>query len=209
MSKSLKNYDDPSELLEHLRSRRAPGLSDQFSGAARRDPPLPERRRSAKSPGPSCSPSGMHTPSSPPMPTPTASRSPIWREHRRPEHRPELDRWVLSVLQSLVADVNTRWRATTSTTSSRRCLAFVDDLTNWYVRRSRRRFLAAPGRRRRRQTRRLCHALRSPDDLRLGGGTRAPVYLRAHLSRSGRLDRPTSSRPQRPPRSTTPSPNPR
>jgi isoleucyl-tRNA synthetase len=54
--------------------------------------------------------------------------------------RPELDRWILSVLQSLIAEVNTQMEGYYLYNVIPPVLAFVDDLTNWYVRRSRRRF---------------------------------------------------------------------
>ncbi len=57
-----------------------------------------------------------------------------------PAERPELDRWVLSVLQSLIADVNEQMEGYYLYAVIRPTLAFIDDLTNWYIRRSRRRF---------------------------------------------------------------------
>ncbi len=57
-----------------------------------------------------------------------------------PAERPETDRWVLSVLQSLVADVNTQMEGYHLNHVVTPVLGFIDDLTNWYVRRSRRRF---------------------------------------------------------------------
>ena len=54
--------------------------------------------------------------------------------------RPELDRWVLSKLQTLVADVTQALDGFDATGGARSIHAFVDDLSNWYVRRSRRRF---------------------------------------------------------------------
>jgi len=52
----------------------------------------------------------------------------------------ELDRWVLSRLHSTIADVTASMDGYDPTTAARRIEAFVDDLSNWYVRRSRRRF---------------------------------------------------------------------
>ena len=52
----------------------------------------------------------------------------------------ELDRWVLSRLHTLTQEVTELLDAYDPTTSARRIQAFVDDLSNWYVRRSRRRF---------------------------------------------------------------------
>ena len=139
MSKSLKNYDDPSELLETygadalraylINSPVLRGETLRFQSEAIRE----------------------------------VTRTvllPLWNAHSffstyahadgitiadlagapRPEHRPELDRWVLSVLQSLVADVNTQMEGYYLYNVVPSVLAFVDDLTNWYVRRSRRRF---------------------------------------------------------------------
>jgi isoleucyl-tRNA synthetase len=57
-----------------------------------------------------------------------------------PEERGELDRWILSVLQSLVRDVNTEMEGYRLYTVVPRLVSFIDDLTNWYVRRSRERF---------------------------------------------------------------------
>ncbi len=51
-----------------------------------------------------------------------------------------LDRWILSVAQSLVADVNTEMAEYRLYNVIPRVLGFIDDLTNWYIRRSRRRF---------------------------------------------------------------------
>jgi isoleucyl-tRNA synthetase len=52
----------------------------------------------------------------------------------------ELDRWVLSELNVLVRRVTDRLDQYDPTTSGRAIQAFTEDLSNWYVRRSRRRF---------------------------------------------------------------------
>jgi isoleucyl-tRNA synthetase len=52
----------------------------------------------------------------------------------------ELDRWILSELNQLVVDVDASLAAYSPTDAGRRVEAFVDGLSNWYVRRSRRRF---------------------------------------------------------------------
>jgi isoleucyl-tRNA synthetase len=52
----------------------------------------------------------------------------------------ELDRWVLSRLQATVATAAERLDDYDTTTAGRAVAAFVDELSNWYVRRSRRRF---------------------------------------------------------------------
>jgi isoleucyl-tRNA synthetase len=59
--------------------------------------------------------------------------------------RPVLDRWILSELHALVRDVTAAMEAFDSGTAGRRMAAFIDDVSNWYVRRSRRRFWEGPG----------------------------------------------------------------
>jgi len=54
--------------------------------------------------------------------------------------RPLLDRWVLSELNALVNRVSHYMDSYNPTDAGRAIQAFVDDLSNWYVRRSRRRF---------------------------------------------------------------------
>jgi isoleucyl-tRNA synthetase len=54
--------------------------------------------------------------------------------------RPDIDRWILSVLQSLIADVNREMEGYKLYNVVPRLVSFIDDLTNWYVRRSRPRF---------------------------------------------------------------------
>jgi isoleucyl-tRNA synthetase len=57
-----------------------------------------------------------------------------------PASRPEMDRWLLSRLQNTIAAVRTELDNYDTTSAGRSIAAFVDDLSNWYVRRSRRRF---------------------------------------------------------------------
>jgi isoleucyl-tRNA synthetase len=52
----------------------------------------------------------------------------------------ELDRWILSRLSATISEVTERLDDYDATVGSRVIAAFVDDLSNWYVRRSRRRF---------------------------------------------------------------------
>ncbi len=54
----------------------------------------------------------------------------------------ELDRWILSRLSGTVTVVGERLDAYDATFAGREIQAFVDDLSNWYVRRNRRRFWA-------------------------------------------------------------------
>jgi isoleucyl-tRNA synthetase len=83
----------------------------------------------------------------------TYARIDNWRPDRHPspaERHPglveghdaqnDLDRWVLSELHQLVADVTASLDAYDTMTAARRIESFVEDLSNWYVRRSRRRF---------------------------------------------------------------------
>lgn len=52
----------------------------------------------------------------------------------------DLDNWILSRLNKLVIDVDEALGSYDPTTAGRKIESFVDDLSNWYVRRSRRRF---------------------------------------------------------------------
>ena len=63
--------------------------------------------------------------------------------------RPLLDRWVLSELHACVRDVTAALEAFDTAAAGRRIAALIDDLSNWYVRRSRRRFWEGPSGRRR------------------------------------------------------------
>jgi isoleucyl-tRNA synthetase len=58
----------------------------------------------------------------------------------RDGERTELDRWVLSRLSAVVTEVTERLEAFDCTTAGRVIAAFVEDVSNWYVRRSRARF---------------------------------------------------------------------
>ncbi|HEY3725541.1 MAG TPA: isoleucine--tRNA ligase [Solirubrobacteraceae bacterium] len=55
-------------------------------------------------------------------------------------HLSDLDRWALSRLQATVETVRERMDDFDATAAGRAVQAFVDELSNWYVRRSRRRF---------------------------------------------------------------------
>ena len=57
------------------------------------------------------------------------------------EDRTELDRWILSLLQNLINEVDESYNAYEPTKATRAIQAFVDEhLSNWYIRLSRRRF---------------------------------------------------------------------
>ncbi len=57
-----------------------------------------------------------------------------------PGERPEIDRWILSVLQSLIRQVNDRMEGYYLYDVIPPMISFIDNVTNWYIRRSRRRF---------------------------------------------------------------------
>ncbi len=54
--------------------------------------------------------------------------------------RPDLDRWILSELHQLTAHVTQSLEQFEPDSAARRCEEFIESLSNWYVRRSRRRF---------------------------------------------------------------------
>ncbi len=59
---------------------------------------------------------------------------PMWK-------RPEIDRWILSTLHTLVNEVDADYAAYEATNATRKVMYFVDEhLSNWYVRLCRRRF---------------------------------------------------------------------
>ena len=60
-----------------------------------------------------------------------------------PADRPLLDRWALAELHTLIGEVTAAMEAFDTAAAGRRLAAFIDDLSNWYVRRSRRRFWEA------------------------------------------------------------------
>jgi isoleucyl-tRNA synthetase len=59
-----------------------------------------------------------------------------------PARRHELDRWLLAELHDTVRAATAQMDAYDCTGAGRRIASFVEDLSNWYVRRSRRRFYA-------------------------------------------------------------------
>jgi isoleucyl-tRNA synthetase len=57
------------------------------------------------------------------------------------ENRPEIDRWIISLLHSLIKDVEADFADYEPTNATRKVMTFVDEhLSNWYVRLCRRRF---------------------------------------------------------------------
>jgi len=61
-----------------------------------------------------------------------------------PAERPILDRWLLSELTQVTTDVTAALEEFDTSAAGRRLNTFIDDLSNWYVRRSRRRFWEGP-----------------------------------------------------------------
>jgi isoleucyl-tRNA synthetase len=61
-----------------------------------------------------------------------------------PAARPLLDRWLLSEVHASVRDVTASLEAFDTAAAGRRLAGLIDDLSNWYVRRSRRRFWDGP-----------------------------------------------------------------
>jgi isoleucyl-tRNA synthetase len=59
---------------------------------------------------------------------------------RAPAVESELDRWILSELNQLILDVDAAFDGYNPTEAGRKIESFVNDLSTWYVRRSRRRF---------------------------------------------------------------------
>lgn len=61
--------------------------------------------------------------------------------HVKLQDRPEIDRWIISLLNSLIQEVEADYAAYEPTTATRKIQSFVlDNLSNWYVRLCRRRF---------------------------------------------------------------------
>ncbi len=63
-----------------------------------------------------------------------------WRPGDAVQSKNELDRWILSDLQGLLRKVETEMDAYRLYNVVPAVVEFIDDLTNWYIRRSRRRF---------------------------------------------------------------------
>ncbi len=57
-----------------------------------------------------------------------------------PQERPLIDRWAISQLHATIAEVDDALENFDSARAGRRIADYIDDLSNWYVRRSRRRF---------------------------------------------------------------------
>ena len=62
-----------------------------------------------------------------------------------PGDRPEMDRWILSRLHTTACSVSSALQEYNPTKAARAVEQFVDELSNWYIRRNRRRFWSAKG----------------------------------------------------------------
>jgi isoleucyl-tRNA synthetase len=65
---------------------------------------------------------------------------PLTVDNNRPKTLTELDKWISSELNRLVSEVSRLMDGYNLTSAARRIEEFVDNLSNWYVRRNRRRF---------------------------------------------------------------------
>jgi isoleucyl-tRNA synthetase len=65
---------------------------------------------------------------------------PLTSEDAQPRALREMDRWIISELNRLVREVTKSMDGYNLTAATRRIEEFVDNLSNWYVRRNRRRF---------------------------------------------------------------------
>ncbi len=65
---------------------------------------------------------------------PSDAEIPTW------ENRPDIDRWILSRLESVTVEVTDSLEGYEPLSATLPLAAFIDELSNWYVRRSRRRF---------------------------------------------------------------------
>ncbi|MEM3692836.1 MAG: class I tRNA ligase family protein [Candidatus Bathyarchaeia archaeon] len=70
----------------------------------------------------------------------TYARLDRWQPHKGEYQRTSLDRWILSKLQILIKNVTKALEDFDVYTAAFRIQEFVEDLSTWYVRRSRRRF---------------------------------------------------------------------
>jgi isoleucyl-tRNA synthetase len=71
---------------------------------------------------------------------PSGAFDPNYPEGHTPQSDNLLDRWILALLNQVVERVSNSLEASDFMSASLACEAFMDDLSNWYVRRSKRRF---------------------------------------------------------------------
>ena len=175
MSKSKGNVIDPWTMLDTTAPTRCAGTSSPPASRGRRAG-CPTRASTSR-PARRCSRSGTSSRSSSPTRTSTAGR-PTRRADAEPDARArpvdprELDDTVAAVTDALEASTRSR--------GAQALAAFVDDLSNWYVRRSRPRFWKA------RDPARPRHAARVPRHDAPAARAVLPVPRRRALHRAHR-----------------------
>ena len=137
MSKSLKNYPDPDEVVNKY---GADALRAYLvnSPVVRAEPMRLQEQGFEKSSGALCfllwNAYSFFA---------TYAAVDDWSPPEQPSNiadRALMDRWIISMVQSLVRDVNQEMEAYRLYNVIPRVLGFIDHLTNWYIRRCRRRF---------------------------------------------------------------------
>ncbi len=137
MSKRLKNYPDPAEILEQFGADALRAYL--INSPVVRAEPMRFSERGVREVVRSVllplwnSYSFFATYAVADGWAPPAQSSPV-------AERALLDRWLVSMTQSLIAEVHAEMEAYRLYNVIPRVLGFVDHLTNWYIRRSRRRF---------------------------------------------------------------------
>ena len=132
MSKSLGNIVVPWDVIHAARRRRVPLVLPDLEAAMGRLPVLDRDGRRVRAP----------------VPAPALEHLRLLRALRERatsvaepgEPATELDRWAISRLNATIAEVRERMEDYDATRAGQAIAAFVDELSNWYVRRSRRRF---------------------------------------------------------------------
>ncbi len=136
LSKRLRNYEPPMEAMEQygadavrwaLLSGGVPGVGTRFHGGAAKEA---TRDLLLKV---------WHVAAF----LVTYARIDAWKPGGGGGTPAMLDRWILAELDQTVRDVRAAFDALESHTAARRVGAFVDGLSNWYLRRSRARFWAS------------------------------------------------------------------
>ena len=136
MSKSKGNVVEPVGRPRPVRRRRVPLVLLHLQAAVGRLPLLGGDDRRGRAAVPQAAVEHLRLPT-------CCTRTRRGAGRRRATRRApptDLDRWVLSRLAATVEVVTERMEAFDATAAGRAIAAFVDDLSNWYVRRSRRRF---------------------------------------------------------------------
>jgi isoleucyl-tRNA synthetase len=142
MSKSLRNYPDPGIILEQI-GADALRMYLIDSAAVKAEELRFSEPACGKWCAPSCCRCGIRFPCSAPTTNadrakgqlswdPSASLSSLALS--------ELDRWILAELQDLLATIESEMEGFRLYNVVPQVVRFIDSLTNWYIRRSRRRF---------------------------------------------------------------------